>query len=275
MGHGRQVGGAQHASQQAEAKQHHTGGGAAEHGVLQGGLAAGATMAEDAGQHVAWHARHFDAQKDHQDVIGRDHDAQADRRAQDHHVELRGVVVVGHARDPCEIDEQHREEHQQAPNDDAEAVQDQQAGENLLRSGRHGKLLARTDLRPGGHVEAQEPQRGHGPQEGDPIGQCGRLPRGEDHADQQHQHDRGHQRQLRGHRVERRAEVLQNILNQFVQIHGDALATGVMAGEGAGGGEQGARSREQDLVSVAAGARGAADTLACGFASSAGAVSSK
>ena len=94
--------------QQAEAVQHHSGGGPAEDGIFQGGLAAGAAMAEDAGQHVAGHAGHFNAQHDHQDVIGRDHDAQADRRAQDHHVELRGVVVVGHARDPREGDEQHQ-----------------------------------------------------------------------------------------------------------------------------------------------------------------------
>ena len=87
---------------QAKAIQHHAGRGPAEDDIFQGGLAAGTAMAEDAGQHVAGHAGHFDAQKDHQDVIGRDHDAEADRRAEDHHVELRGVVVVGHARNPRE-----------------------------------------------------------------------------------------------------------------------------------------------------------------------------
>ena len=42
------------------------------------------------------------------------------------------------------------------------------------------------------------------------------------------------ERQLRPHRVERRAEVVQNVSDQFVQVHGDALATGKSGEDGTG-----------------------------------------
>ena len=114
VGHRRQVARAEHAGQQADAVEHDAGRARAVDRVFQRRLAALAPPFEHAGQRIGRHARHFDAQEDRQQVIGRGHDAHAERRPEHERVEVRGVFAIGNAREPREHDEQHREEHQQA-----------------------------------------------------------------------------------------------------------------------------------------------------------------
>ena len=94
-------------------------------------------------------------------------------------------------------------------------------------------LLSRTELRPGYDVGAEQQQRGHGAEDAMQYGRpdafrAGTIMRASS------TNDRCAERQFRPHRAERRPEVVQDISSQFVQVHGDALATGVMAGEGDG-----------------------------------------
>ena len=101
-GHGRQMHRAQHAGQQADAVEHDAGRARAVHGIFERRLAALTAALEDAGQGIGRHAGHFHAQEDHQQVIGRSHQAHAERRAQHERVHVRRGVAVGNPRDAGE-----------------------------------------------------------------------------------------------------------------------------------------------------------------------------
>ena len=118
-------------------------------------------MAEDAGQNVAGYAGHLDADHDHEHVVGGNHEAQPDRRAQGHDVELRGVVVAGHARDSSEGHKEDGKTVSRARMTTLKLSSINNAGEDRLRSGRqdHG-LLARTEFLPGMHLHAENCHRG-------------------------------------------------------------------------------------------------------------------
>ena len=82
IGHRRQMARPEHAGQQADAVEHDAGGAGAVDRVFQRRLAALAPPLEHAGQGIRRHAGHLDAQEDRQQMIGRRHDAHAERRAQ-------------------------------------------------------------------------------------------------------------------------------------------------------------------------------------------------
>ena len=109
----RQVGRAQQAGQQADAVEHDAGGAGAVDGVLQRRFAGSAAALEHAGQHVRRHARHLDAQEDRHQMIGRRHQAHAERRAQQQRVKVLAVLAVGEAGHPHEDDEPERERQQE------------------------------------------------------------------------------------------------------------------------------------------------------------------
>ena len=87
-----------------------------------------------AGQHVAGHAGHLDPQQHDQHVVGRDHQAHAQHRAEHQHVELGHVVAVVGAPAICvKVANSTANSSSRTAQDDGETVVDQHAGEDRLR----------------------------------------------------------------------------------------------------------------------------------------------
>ena len=128
----RQVGRAQQAGEQADAVEHDAGGAGAVDGVLERRFARAAAALDDAGHHVRRHARHFDGEKHGHQVVGRGHQAHAERRAEEQRVKILAVLVVGQAGHPHEDDEPERERQQEHAEEHGHRVVDQHAGEDFL-----------------------------------------------------------------------------------------------------------------------------------------------
>ncbi len=220
-GHGGKLGRAEHSDQQADAEEHHAGGPRAEDRVFQGRFAAAPPVPQDARKHVGRHAGHLDPQQDDQGVVGRDHQAHAQRGPQHHHVELGGLLGAGHAGDPRHQGKHEQKPQQEHPQGDREAVLDQQAGEERRRSADRdafeGHAAERAVQEAGGRQDQR--QRRRGGQEHDVIG-AGPPPRRR-HPGQQDEHHPGAERQLRSKRPERIAErLVQGVLEDVVEAHG-------------------------------------------------------
>ncbi len=128
----RQVGSAQQAGQQADAVQHDAGGARAVHGVFERGLAGAAAALQDAGHHVRRHARHLHREKDRHQVVGRCHQAHAERRAQQQRVKVLAVLLVGQARHPHQDDEPDGESQQEHAEEHRHRIVNEHAGEDFL-----------------------------------------------------------------------------------------------------------------------------------------------
>ena len=107
-GHRRQVDRAEHAGQQADAVEHDARRAGSVDGIFQRRFAALPAALEHAGQHIRRNARHLDAEKHHQQMVGRRHDAHAQRGAEHQRVDIGRGVAIGNARKPGEDREQAR-----------------------------------------------------------------------------------------------------------------------------------------------------------------------
>ena len=108
--HGGQMHRAEHAGQEADAVEHDARRAGAVDGVFERRFAALAAALQHAGQGIRRNAGHFDAQEDDQQVIGRSHQAHAQRGAQHERVDVRRGIAIGHARDAREDREQDGKE---------------------------------------------------------------------------------------------------------------------------------------------------------------------
>ena len=220
-GHGGQVCGAQAADQQADAVEHHAGGCRAEDGVFQGRLAALPAKLEHAGQDVRRHAGHLDAQEDDQHVVGRDHQAHAQRGTQDQNVELGPVLALGDAGGLGEGGEQQGEEQQQPSHVHGEGVEDQRPSEDLDRL--HDD--AAHQVVPGRRQVQRRAGADHHQIEG--VG----FPPTIDHPQQQHRDDRCADHQFRPEPPKRRRErIIQYVMDQSVKAHGRLCSFGKAEG---------------------------------------------
>ena len=105
----RQVGRARKAGEQADAVEHDTGGTRPINGVLQRSFARAAATLEDAGHYVGRHARHFDGEEYGHQMIGRRHEAHAERCTEEQRVKILPVLAVGEAGQANEDDERRKQ----------------------------------------------------------------------------------------------------------------------------------------------------------------------
>ncbi len=181
--HCRQMARAEHARQQTDAVEHYTGRSRAVDSVFQGRLAALGPSLQHSGQRVGWNARHLDSQKDREQMVGRGHDAEAERRPEQQRIKVGPVFFVRDAGEPRQQNQRHGKKNQQRAEIERQRVVDQHAGEEFMP---HNLPVDQqpSGLQPGerdNKPDHRADQRDHKRVEP--------LPAAE-HPEQQHQHDR-------------------------------------------------------------------------------------
>ena len=214
--HARQVAGAQHACQQADAVEHDSRRPSPIHGILDRRLRGRPPPLQDPCQRVGGDARHLDGHEHHQEVIGRCHQAHAECGSQHERVKVGAVLAVGNPRNLRKHNIEYEKAGQDAPQIGCERVEDEQAGEDLnAAAGRRGRLRQR---RQSLEVDPGIPQGEGRTAKGD---ECRvEQPEHRQHAAQQQQHDRCRQRQFRTKQRQRNRErVVERARKQRPDVH--------------------------------------------------------
>jgi len=137
--HAGQAEGAERPAEKTDPIEHDPSGPGSVHGVLEGRLGTRLPPLEQAGQRIRGHARHFHRHEHHQQVVGRGHQAHAERRTEDEDVEVGAVLAVGYPRDGREQDVEDEKPRKQEPHEGRQRVEDEQATEEL-RGPRHADV---------------------------------------------------------------------------------------------------------------------------------------
>ena len=193
--HAGEMAGAEHASQQADAVEHHSRCSRPIDGVFQRGLRTRLPPLENAYQRIGRHARHLNGHEQHQQVVGRRHQAHAERCAKHERVEVGTILAIGNPGDLRERNVEHEKPGQQKADEGRERVEDEQAAKQFPRSwhGRRCECGPRR-IRQTPEITPRIPERERHAAEGDEAGI--EPPQHRQHPAQQHQHDRGCKRQF-------------------------------------------------------------------------------
>ena len=131
-GHGRQVAGAEDTGQKAQAVEHDPRRPGPVDGVLEGRLRTRLAPFEESGEGVRGNTRHLHRHKHHEEMIGRRHQAHAERRPENEGVEIGPILAVRDPGNLREEDEEHEESGQQQTDVSGQRVEGEQATEQFL-----------------------------------------------------------------------------------------------------------------------------------------------